>query len=212
MPKVGKSLSMTLFANQQIKPKSMTWKGKIVDFYPLYASIIYGGSACSVKIEKSGNPILVTPELEQLQELELKQFTENFRDRVFDIIIKEVARNEDKFSLSGISARLKRYDSTVSEAIEELTIKQASKIIIDHMEDKRTDPKGDSYVALFGILLVNNQEVLRKTTVYDWIYGDGKSALKAHLKSGIDFGQGKRALDDTMIKAMVMAIDLFVSR
>lgn len=213
MPKVGKSLSMTLFASQQIKPKSMSWKGEIVDAYPLYASVIYGNLTTTVKVEKSGNPIMVTPGLEQLQEKELKNFTENFRNDVLEIVKKEVSQNGEKYSLAGLGTRLKKYDCTVSETVEKLTIKQANEVVLKLLGIESTDdPKEASYTILFAILALSTQDILKKMKVRDWIFGRGRTDLKNFLQAGIDFGQGKVPLENEDIDAMIECYDALLQK
>jgi hypothetical protein len=176
MPKIGRNLSMTLFANQQIKPKSIVWRNEIVDVFPLYASIIYGSDSSTIKVEIKGSPILVSPDLAQINEPELKELIDHFKNHTLGVVEKEILQaNGKEYILTGISVRLRKYETPINRLISELTIESALKRI-----------GNSSTKSLFQFAdLISKMELIEKLTVYDWIFGKGKSLFENRL-NGID--------------------------
>jgi hypothetical protein len=210
MPKIGKSLNMTFFANQQLKPKTVTWKGGIVDAYPLYAFLIYGRATATIKVERQGSPILVSPGLEQLSEPELHQFIEEFKKYVFGIVKKEIDLYGEKFSLMGIAGRLKKYENRISEIIGGITIDKAISPILAklNLNPESDEGKRGFRLAFYTLLAFLDVPALKKMTVYDWVFNDGRDVVKEILlKSDLQVNKDTYQFTELEINTIVDTLD-----
>lgn len=210
MPKVGKNLNMTFFSNQQLKSKTVTWKGGIVDAYPLYAHLIYGRATATIKVERQGSPILVSPGLEELSEPELNQFIEEFKKYVFGIVNKEIETYGEKFSLMGIAGRLKKYENKISAIIGNITINKAISPILTklNLNPESDEGKRGFELMLYTILAFLNVPALNKMTVYDWVFNDGRNFVKELLlKSDLQVNKDVYQFTELEINAIVDTLD-----
>lgn len=176
MPKVGKTISLHYFANKDIKPKTISWNGEFVEAFPLAASVIYGRSASTIKVERDGIPILVSPGLEQLESRELKEFTDGFSEHVINIVNKEVIHFGSIFKLAGIASRLQAYNHNIFSYITNLTILSLLDAVSSFSDVNRregTFKNHFQYVA-DGIraIVVNGKN--DRITVYDWMFANGR--------------------------------------
>lgn len=179
MPKVGKTIRVNFFANQQLKPKRMTWNGEIVDFYPLYASVHYGSPTNTIKVEKSGVQVLVTPDLEQLKQPELKAFTDDFSKKIINVVTKESEQLGEKYSVIGLSARLKKYSQSIPEILKTVTLgrfteslKPGLRMMLDDNE-----PSPEENLLNDAINLIRDRDA-GNVTVFNWMFDNGREIIK----------------------------------
>ena len=212
MPKVGKSINLTFFANQLIKPKTITWKGEIVEAYPLYASVLYGNSTSTIKVEKSGWPILVTKDLAQLEELELKEFTTTFSTHVKNVVSKEAEFYGEKYSVVGIGGRLKKYDQSVVFYMTSIPLGKLLSMFLSSYKKVSDDPRMAGDFLFNKLANMFTDERTQNITVFDWIFGNGKESMRAILSKKNITGTKKGEISsDQEINSLLNFVDIVVN-
>lgn len=210
MPKVGKTVKVTFFANHQVKPQTITWKNEIIEVYPLNASVVYGHASSIIKVEKSGSPILVSTDLEQLKELELKEFTDKYEKYIVSLIENEAKLYGEKFSIVGLGKRLKKYESPILWIVGELTISELQNWFLYEMGQERTKKelmKASDIFFTMATYLYKNED-LKGITVYEWLFGEGKNKLLKFLENKVIRHENNALfVEDIEIKYLTSLLD-----
>lgn len=188
MPKVGKSISLKFYAKQDLKPIPMeTMDGKPVDGYPLYASLVYGASSTSIKVQdQNGQDIYVTKDLAQLEEPHFKPYADQYSIVMRDLVAKEAKLIGKQYKLAGIGARRMKYGHSLYLEIMNISIQdfwgainpESGFVSTVKPEDKKI--LAENFQAVYECIqdLADGRMIFFLTTIYEWFYGDAQSKMK----------------------------------
>lgn len=158
-----KAISLHFYANTNLKSKSILWKGKLTEVYPLYARLVYDTRNTQLKAEINGDTILVSEDLDQISNQEIKEATEEYKQFVLNVVKAEIKKFGSDFSFKNLGKRLSIYQEMVNKILgrtrlESITAQTRGLFYTDK-----------NYLLNFFDLL----NAVPAITAFDWIHGTG---------------------------------------
>lgn len=159
-----KKIGVNFFANNRVKPKSISWGNEMVTAYPLYCSVTYNQENTQFRVLINGQSVMVTPDLAQIKsnsslENDLKELEELIKK-----IIQTVVHYNPEFTVRNINARLHQYTRSLASYLIGANMASYMEPIIANSYDQRVI---DSIV--FGLKVI--LEDFNEMTVLDWLAG-----------------------------------------
>jgi hypothetical protein len=170
-----KKIGVNFFANDRVKPKSISWENEMVTAYPLYCSVTYNQENTQFRVLINGQAVMVTPDLAQIKpnshlENDLKEL-----EALIVKIIRTVVHYNPDFTVRNINARLHQYTKSLASYLIGANMSSYIGPIIQHSYEQRVID-----TIIFGLKVI--LEEYSEMTVLDWLAG-GFSELKNKVEN-----------------------------
>ncbi len=110
-----KKISTKFYANEDLKPKSIIWRGEKTTVYPLYCRVTYNRNNTKFRVLIDGQSVLVSTDLDQVKcSAALSKKLSSLESLVRNIIRQEASFNP-KYQPNSFIKAIKKYTTSIAE-------------------------------------------------------------------------------------------------
>jgi hypothetical protein len=182
-----KKIGFRLYPNTRLKPQKIFNNDKVIESYPLYATVTFNGESIQLRIVLDSGPVLTLADTEQITDVATTEKLKKYEQFVTRIIRLEYKFFKSKFSLKGLGKRLEIYKRDVLSFIGNMTLNELQKAI-QEVEDELGEEGIFDEATFMKTYIHGANDIYGGMDVVEFLYKGGRD----YYLSAVDYDTGQK--------------------